>query len=364
MKKTTYFNQYYHERITKPHVPGIDAIKLMACFLVILFNSLQYLNYYSHSFNSWQMVILTGIRTLSLACVPLFFMITGYLCIQRTFKFKYYYHLLYLILYYGFIAIVIFFIRRFAFHEALHWYDGLKMTFDYSISPYAWFVGMYICVYLLIPLFNQFWQSQPGFQQRTLMIFTFSIVCILPSIFNSYQRTFPDYFVNLYPLFYYLLGGFMHDIQQHSHFRHHYLTIIWGTILLSTIQNVNFLHHEVFKRAVFNQFSSWSALLIAFSIFAICLNKTYPPKVAKILRQLASLSLSICLLSFIVEEWVYPLYLAYFPTLTLRLIALILPTVLIFITTIVLSLFLQQFLILILKALTLFWQYVIVPKQE
>ena len=364
MQTANYFNHYYKERQCIDHDPSIDALKIVACLLVVTFNALEYIHYYSTPFNSWQMVILTMIRTLSLSCVPIFFMITGYLMTQRRFTFKNYYRLLYLVLYYALISVTIFLLRRLVLHDSLSFSKAISMMFSYTISPYAWFVGMYICVFLLIPLLNQFWHAQKDIRAHTMMILSFAIICILPSIFNSYQRMFPDYFVNLYPLFYYLLGGFIRNLIPQFRYRYHFCLILMGSILIATIQNVNLLNNEVFHREVFNQFSSWAAFAIAFSLFFLIKRKQWTAKQARLLRQLASLSLPICLFSFVIEQLIYPIYRSIFSNMTQQTIFLILPIIVVFLCSFILSLLCHKIYYFIFIKWTKLWRRLFNPQKE
>lgn len=364
MQTVNYFDYYYRQRSHLTHDPSIDALKIVACLLVVTFNSLEYIHYYSTPFNSWQMVVLTMVRMFSLSCVPLFFMITGYLMTQHQFSFKNYYRLLYLILYYALISLTIFLLRRFILHESLSFSKSISMMFAYTISPYAWFIGMYLCVFLLIPLLNQFWHAQKDLRAHTMIILSFAIICVLPSIFNSYQKMFPDYFVNLYPLFYYLLGGFIQELLPRFRYHYHFGLILIGSILISTMQNVNLLNNKVFHREVFNQFSSWAAFAIAFSLFCLIKKRGWTLKQSRILRKVASLSLPICLFSFIIEQIVYPIYKDCFSGITQQTIYLILPIVTVFILSFLLSLMCHKIYQWIFIIWNKCWRWVFPLKKE
>lgn len=58
---------------------GPDLIRCLAFLFVVVFHSFLYNSYYTERQTGWQMVLADGFRWLSVSCIGLFLMLSGYL---------------------------------------------------------------------------------------------------------------------------------------------------------------------------------------------------------------------------------------------------------------------------------------------
>lgn len=91
---------------------------------------------------------------------------------------------------------------------------GTLYTFDFGIRnianyQIAWYMGMYLCLFTLIPFLNKMWKALNEREQNILMI-TMIFLCAIYPCFNYIA---PSYFVFAYPVMYYFIGVAIRDRQ-------------------------------------------------------------------------------------------------------------------------------------------------------
>ena len=185
--------------------PSIDIVRTAAAFFVVLVHSFLADGYYSVPLNDPAMFGLTIIRWLALTCVPLFMLITGYLCINRTSITK---------SWLGFVPgfalfAVLMVIRSILVGNVIQGvpitYSGL-MTDIFGVK-YAWYVEMYVGLILLMPFLNKLWAAIDDHNKKTLI----GAMLILTCLGTLGTDEMPDYYVFLYPVTYYFIGAYLRE---------------------------------------------------------------------------------------------------------------------------------------------------------
>ena len=90
-------------------------------------------------------------RTLFMVNVPLFLILTGYLNLNKTVTRKYYKAMIAVILSYLFISVVTIFFREQFAGEHMSVIKWILMITDFSAINYAWYIEMWIGLFLLTP---------------------------------------------------------------------------------------------------------------------------------------------------------------------------------------------------------------------
>ena len=268
------------------HQPFIDSGKIIAGFLAVLLTALSALKYYEWPIDSINMVALTWLHIIGTACVPLFLLCTGYLMIYKPVTFRYYYQLLYFLINYWCLGLFIRLTECIIEGKTFHLWQSIVDIFNYSVSPYAWYIELYIGLYLLIPLLNHMWNYSRQQQEHVLILIVFFTLCCVPSIVNVYDKIFPTYFQSMYPIFYYFLGAYYRtDIdgtKREADFLRRGPAMVFGISLISLIQNVMLLYDVKFEERIFNQYFSYPACFIAIGIFLMCKKYRHNLKLVKI----------------------------------------------------------------------------------
>lgn len=153
-------------------------------------------------------------RTLFQVNVPLFLILTGYLNLNKSISRKYYKGLFSVLLSYLFISVVTIFFREYYLgehHSIVQWI--LKIT-DFSAINYAWYIEMWIGLFLLTPFLNILWKNIATRWHKQILLFTMYLLCALPDMFNRYGvHLVPGYWSTLFPCAFYFIGAYIKEYQ-------------------------------------------------------------------------------------------------------------------------------------------------------
>lgn len=271
------------------------------------------------------MSLMVGLRTLFMVCVPLFIITTGYLMANKKLNKKYYLGIIKIIGLYLICAIIVGMYKVIYLEENLSFFQIVHKVISFDIIDYDWYVEMYIGLFMLIPFLNIIYDSLKTRQQQLLLIITFVILTILPSLLNSFDlsslsnflvpngkahhtKIITDYWTGLYPITYYFFGVFIRKNYETK--KGNVLKLTGLFILLLIIFSLINVYHNygyLYDRSIVN-FDSYQCLILSVLFFLIILNidlKKVPESIKKILVNISNMSLCIYLLSFVFDNYYY-----------------------------------------------------------
>ena len=205
---------------------NIDILKCIAIVFVVGVHFFLHTNYYGRSFSFKSIFLSSFIWMILMTCVPLFIMTTGYLMKDKTYSETYFIKLLPVIGIYALAAAVYTFFDMRVVNE-----DYLGKLFEniFSFSHYAWYVNLYIGLYLLIPFLNAGFNSLTSRKNQVVVLAILVLLTIVPptlSLLNNNEQNFlilphliPDYWKGLWPITYYLLGAFLVSSKKKLSFK-------------------------------------------------------------------------------------------------------------------------------------------------
>lgn len=190
---------------------GLDLLRCLAFLFVVIFHSFLNNGYYQQPQVGIFMWLAGSFRWLSVSCIGLFVMLTGYLKSEKT-DIKSCYRGLIPVLWGYFIAAVISIpVRHLVFHDVQDFTTWCGRLLRFSGVYYGWYVEMYLGLALLIPFVN----LALSHLQSTKSLLCFASVMLfltaLPGI--TPLLIFPDYWRITYPLTYYILGAIVRRVQ-------------------------------------------------------------------------------------------------------------------------------------------------------
>ena len=197
----------------KDRIIGLDIIRAMAILLVVvthMFNYTGILNMDVHSFN-W--AISDVMHYVSMMCVPLFLLLTGYLQRNRKPDKKHYLSIIPLVITYIVIQMLNVILEVRLFNNGVWQWSLFKDIFDFEYG-YAWYMEMYICLFMLIPFINILFRSLDRQKQKVLIAVMMGVT-MLPALMRGFRiggeeyNIFPDFLENMYVVTYYLLGAYI-----------------------------------------------------------------------------------------------------------------------------------------------------------
>lgn len=290
---------------------GPDLVRSAAVLLVLSVHFFWFSGFYNQPLAGWGMYLSAWARMCCMSCVPLFMMLSGYLCIGKKWSPGYYRRLVPVLLSYVLAGAACLVFRVFYLKEALSGWEILHQFTGFGAAPYGWYIEMYIGLFLLIPFLNAAWNGVDG-RGRTALLWTALAVSILPATVNSLAGLLPDWWVDIYPAAYYFLGAWL---------REHPLKVRGGWLLLGWLGAAGagavtaaVLTWPVTGSGLFpwlpaTDFNSAFVAAGSVCLFSLLLRlgeRTWPRPVRWAVSHLAAISLQVYLISYVSDSLLYP----------------------------------------------------------
>lgn len=212
---------------------GIDLIKILGILFVPSLHFFLNYGFYTGPLNDLMKVPQEAIRWISMTCIGLFLMSTGYLQYGKYPSRSHYVGILkYLLTFLMYSIITALYINGTQ--------QIIKTTLAYFLQTpsYFWYMGCFIGLYCIFPYFNLLVDSI-GKKEYQLLIAVL-VACIsvpeflngIPALyFNEKILFLPKYWTECFPVLYYFLGAYLKkyplDVKKM-----HWLTILLGTAFI------------------------------------------------------------------------------------------------------------------------------------
>ena len=315
---------------------ALDITRIVALFTVISVHFFLNNGFYSEPMFGKRMLVMTVMRSAFMICVPLFIMLTGYLMSRKTLSRGYYHGIvktlgIYLL---ASLACAVYKIVNFGYKPTwMIW--GL---FDYTTANYAWYIEMYIGLFLLIPFLNLAYNNLPSRKSKLVLLVTLIGLTSLPSIVNIYNFTVegwwktpylsveyrkfaPDWWTRIYPLTYYFLGAYLREFPLKL--KQWQKLLCWfGCIVVFGLFNYYRSQYGFFAWSQYNDWQGMPNLVMtffAFSFLSSIKTERWPNPVKRVLMVVSDLCLGGYLVSYIFDNLYYPVLAEIEPRMTHRL---------------------------------------------
>ena len=312
------------EKSTKERNYSIDLVRIIAIFSVISVHFFLNCQYYTVPLQGKKLFVMSIIRAGFMVCVPLFIVITGFLMNKKTLCKKYYKGIIKTISIYLLASIVCLLFRTKYLQEEYSIKESILAILKFNASEYAWYVEMYIGLFLLIPFLNLIYNNLEGKKQKIALIGTLIFLTALPGVINifkieisewwrrpsgnlEYDKIIPDWWKNIYPFTYYFIGCYFCEFKPK-------INKILNLILLaiSIVIYGAFTYYRSYESTfVLGEWHFWGALPIVIMtiltfllVYSINLNDI--SKSAKfVLKTISNLAFGAYLVSFIFDQLFY-----------------------------------------------------------
>ncbi len=274
---------------------GLDIVRLLAMFLVVSVHSTTFNGFIAEiEFSAVNFFVAAG-RYFSFICVPLFIMLSGYLCCEKKISMRWYGKIVRILLEYLICSIILYAFRKSFMKENFTATEVIEQIFSFDMAPYAWYVNMYLGLFLLIPFLNLLYKNIPDKGKKQFFIVMLAIIFAIPATF---MRLRWDYWNIGYPLMYYFIGCYIKEYQPKPGIIFSLLTIV---VLIAFESFLLLWEEDNFYTENHNNIFCLGITTLTFLLlyrFSSERNNT----VYKILRTLANTSLSFFLLSYIFDQ--------------------------------------------------------------
>ena len=289
-----------------PRNIGLDIIRSFAILFVIAGHFLMNTSFNSSIFYGYSLFIQAMAKMLFIIGVPLFILLTGYLNSEKSINKKYYKAGLRVIISYLLFSVVTILIRHYYLHEHFSWIQwGLKIL-DFSAIPYAWYIEMWIGLYLFTPFLNLLYKAIPTWKQKVLWLIILFMMTAVPDLLNRYGlHLVPNFWKTCYPLLFFFIGCFIKEYQL----------IIkplygWGIItvccLINPIFNVLFIHDHSLIQIAGGPFGVFGTAIAVIFFLLLYQRDIHASFMRRVLTKVSLLSLDIYLGCYLFDAIYYP----------------------------------------------------------
>ncbi len=174
----------------------MDIIRIFALFTVNCVHFFLFSNLYEQPVNSFPVYFAVILRTLFMICVPLFIILSGYLMKNKKLGKSYYFGIVKTLSIYILASAATYLYRTLYLKENISILSFGTGILDFSIAPYAWYVEMYIGLFLLIPFLNLAYNGLESKKQRKILVLTMIFITAAPSILNIWNFSNPAFFLS------------------------------------------------------------------------------------------------------------------------------------------------------------------------
>lgn len=188
---------------------GIDLFRCMGMLFVCGLHGFLYNGFYNEAQNGFPMWIADVFRWLFYGCNGMFMVLTGYLKSTKPLGRSYYKGLITVLVGYALTCVISYPIRYFLLGEEGEFIDWVDRLF--SFSNYAWYVKMYVGLILISPVINLAMERLREPKELLWLLGTMVTMTALPSLTSA--PVLPDYWVGIYPLTYYIIGGVIRRLR-------------------------------------------------------------------------------------------------------------------------------------------------------
>ena len=179
---------------------NLDLIRCLALFLVPCIHGLDNTGLYTIALTTAADKAMVGIKLIVTNCIPLYLLLSGYLCCRKSLSVRYYLGYLRIYLVYLLCAIPCVLLEYFYEHSLHSLSDIIGSVINFYCCGYAWYIMMYTGLFLMIPFLNLIYQGCATQRQKQLLIASFFALSILPSLLNSYVHLYSLWWEKLYPI--------------------------------------------------------------------------------------------------------------------------------------------------------------------
>lgn len=318
---------------------SLDGVRIFAVFSVISVHFFRNNGFYQNPITGARMFLMTMMRSFFVICVPLFLVLTGYLMLSKELNRQYYKGIVKTLGIYV-IASVACIIFKNVFQGASYGITGsIAGIFNYTADDYAWYIEMYIGLFLLIPFLNLIYNGLKNKKQKLALIGTFLLLTSMPAIFNIfsfsgvdwwlhpassdfYQKVLPESWTALYPVTLYYIGAYLREYDWKIS-KKRSLVLLGVLVIFAGVFNYYRSYGGPFVWGSWAGYSSPIVIAMTILVFVLIQRMKIWKKIStqgsKVLKILSDCALGAYLISYIFDTLVYPYFLNRVPDFSYKL---------------------------------------------
>lgn len=320
----------------KPTLPKrnetLDIIRIFSLLCIIGIHFFLNSRFYTAPVQGGQMMLMCILRSLFIICVPMFLMLSGYLMNQKTPTKKYFLGITKTLGTYFVCSVVFALFMKAVFQKQVTFKSFITDLFSFEGTRYAWYIEMYLGLYLLIPFLNMIFNNLKDKKGAVCFLAVLFTVCMLPSFINifrfdsaqwwlspaeskEYFQILPQWWDSLYPIFFYFLGAYLSRFKPK-------IPVLANALLLTAavVFDGAFSFYRSYEHSYvwgsWNSYSSPTTALTAFLTFTLLLNISFKRENktrAAVLKLLSDSCIFAYLLSAMFDRFFYEMLIVEVP---------------------------------------------------
>lgn len=194
---------------------GLDLIRVIAISFVVAGHFFLNTEFKSSPFEGFSMFVQGMGQTLFGVNVALFMMLTGYLNLKKRVCKSYYRSGIRVIVSYVVISVITILFRVYYIGEEMGIVSWIMKVTGFTAIPYAWYIELWIGLFLLTPFLNILWANLESKRNRVILIVTLFLLTAPSDFLNRYGMTLaPSYWENACcPLLFFFAGAYIKEYQ-------------------------------------------------------------------------------------------------------------------------------------------------------
>ena len=288
---------------------GIDLVKICAMFFVVSLHFYLHGGFYNFPMKELPVSFISGFRMLFYECVPLFLLISGFLMGKAKPTAKHFIKITPIVVNSLLIAGITIAFKILVLHEKWPLYTWIESVYHLQQPSYSWYVNMYIPLYLMMPFINAAYRGMQTKKAKITMLFVLIFVANLANAVNHFRVIqhpeekvsigfTPNFFGSIWSFSYYWTGMMIAEFRPH--FKKYILLPVLALLLTGTVILDRFTTETGWNQGVNFTNEDFPNILIASVIFLLLYDiRIRNQIVCKILKAVASLSMTFYLISYI-----------------------------------------------------------------
>lgn len=248
------------------------------------------------------------------SCVPMFIMLSGWLCSKKELSAKYYLGFIRIALIYLICSAACLVFRGLYLGEEL----GLRYIFgsvvNFYACGYAWYVMLYFGLFLLIPFLNLIYNGLDSKSKKLCLIFTVFALSILPSLLNQFIQLYSIWWTRLYPLCYYFIGAYLREYRPRLSGAKTAALLVAAVLLFSLFDLFYYSRNAMAMIGIaYENYQVFSVSVLLFMLLLKIPTGKLPSALCRSFAFVSELSFTVYLISWIPDNLIYPALIAAFP---------------------------------------------------
>jgi surface polysaccharide O-acyltransferase-like enzyme len=293
---------------------GLDCVRILAVCLLFWLHFYLRNGFYYEEITDFFGFAAVSFRSVFMCCIPLFLMLTGYLHCGRKWTASGYRSILPILVSYTLVSLIHLVYKVNVANVEKTVGEWVLDFLTFKMADYSWYIGMYIGLFLLIPLMNLVWSGAVTKKQHIGIVATLIGVTFLTSTVNTMTEylgagVLPAYFTQIYYVTYYFIGCYIRTYRPKGEWR---VMLPLVPLLGAVIALANVLTREEANSFYSGYSASYSHLVIAvMSVFMFLSFYEADTKNGMLKRIAATISgvvLEMYLLSYLFDSNIYVMY--------------------------------------------------------